>query len=202
MMIPVPHAEGAVGRAAAPGRKAGSLRRDGSWDPVPFGCAIPHWPAGRCLASPHGAPHLPAQTPVGTGDSLEPPLYSVVCLVQAMAGALRAVLDRAVIEALADRQQPTFSDPMERRGYGGSRELLQTTGSLRPPMPCAAALGPERLVELVALVGYGCMLSLWANTFEPDPFPHDRALVPAGSPPTTYARTPGGTRLLPWRTRP
>ena len=33
--------------------------------------------AGRCLAPPHGAPHLPAQTPVGTGDPREPPLYSV-----------------------------------------------------------------------------------------------------------------------------
>ncbi len=114
------------------------------------------------------------------------------------AAASRAGLDRAVIEALADRQQPTFSDPMEGMVYGVSRELLETTGlSAATYARALAALGPERLVELVALVGYGCMLSLSVNTFEPDPFPDDRALVPAGSPPTTYARTPGGTRLLP-----
>ena len=39
---------------------------------------------------------------------------------------------------------------------------------LRPP-------SSERLIELVALVGYGCMLSLAVNTFEPDPFPDDMA---------------------------
>jgi 4-carboxymuconolactone decarboxylase len=112
--------------------------------------------------------------------------------------ASRAGLDRAVIEALADRQQPTFSDPMEAMVYGVSRELLETTGlSVATYARALAALGPERLVALVALVGYGCMLSLAVNTFEPDPFPDDRALVPAGPPPTTYARTPGGTRLLP-----
>jgi 4-carboxymuconolactone decarboxylase len=77
------------------------------------------------------------------------------------AAASRAGLDRAVIEALADRQQPTFSDPMEAMVYGVSRELLETTGlSAATYARALAALGPERLVELVALVGYGCMLSL------------------------------------------
>ena len=33
-----------------------------------------------------------------------------------------------MIEALADRLQPTFSDPMEAMVYGVSRELLETTG--------------------------------------------------------------------------
>src|SRR5262245_14615335 len=114
------------------------------------------------------------------------------------AAASRAGLERAVIEALADRQQPTFSDPMEALVYGISRELLETTGlSEATYVRALAALGPERLVELVALVGYGCMLSLSVNTFEPDPFPDDRALLSAGPPPTTYARPPGGARLPP-----
>jgi len=114
------------------------------------------------------------------------------------AAAARAGLDRAVMEALADRQQPTCSDPMEAMVYGISRELLETTGlSAATYARTLAALGPERLVELVALVGYGCMLSLAVNTFEPDPFPDDRALLSAGPPPTTYARTPGGARLAP-----
>ena len=114
------------------------------------------------------------------------------------AAASRAGLDRAVIEALADHQQPTFSDPMEALVYGVSKELLETTGLSEPTYARAlAALGPARLVELVALVGYGCMLSLAVNTFEPDPFPDDRALVPAGPPPTTSARPPGGVRLAP-----
>jgi len=86
--------------------------------------------------------------------------------------ASRAGLDRAVIEALADRQQPTCSDPMEAMVYGVSRELLETTGlSVATYARALAALGPKRLVELVALVGYGWMLSLAVNTFEPDPFP-------------------------------
>jgi 4-carboxymuconolactone decarboxylase len=114
------------------------------------------------------------------------------------AAASHAGLDRAVIEALADCQQPTFSDPMEALVYGISRELLETTGlSEATYVRALAALGPERLVELVALVGYGCMLSLAVNTFEPDPFPDDQALVSVGPPPTTSARLPGGARLAP-----
>jgi 4-carboxymuconolactone decarboxylase len=114
------------------------------------------------------------------------------------AAASRAGLDRAVIEALADRQQPTCSDPLEAMVYEVSRELLETTGLAEATYARAlAALGPARLVELVALVGYGCMLSLAVNTFEPDPFPDDQALVPAGPPPTISARTPGGARLAP-----
>jgi 4-carboxymuconolactone decarboxylase len=100
--------------------------------------------------------------------------------------------------ALADRQQPTCSDPLEALVYDVSREILETTGLAEATYARAlAALGPARLVELVALVGYGCMLSLAVNTFEPDPFPGDRALVSAGPPPTISARTPGGARLAP-----
>jgi len=112
--------------------------------------------------------------------------------------ASRAGLDHAVIDALADHLQPTFSDPMEEIVYRVSRELLETTGLTEATFVRAReALGPERLIELVALVGYGCMLSLAVNTFEPDPFPDDRALVPGGPSPTTYARTTGGPRLAP-----
>jgi 4-carboxymuconolactone decarboxylase len=114
------------------------------------------------------------------------------------AAASRAGLDRAVIEALADHLRPTFSDPLEEVIYSVSRELLETTGvSETTHARALTALGPERLIELVALVGYGCMLSLAVNTFEPDPFPDDRALAPGGPPPTTYARRPGGPRLVP-----
>jgi 4-carboxymuconolactone decarboxylase len=112
--------------------------------------------------------------------------------------ASRAGLDRAVIDALAEHLPPTFSDPMEEIVYRVSRELLATTGLSEATFVRAReALGPERLIELVALVGYGCMLSLAVNTFEPDPFPDDRALVPGGPSPTTSARTIGGPRLAP-----
>jgi 4-carboxymuconolactone decarboxylase len=112
--------------------------------------------------------------------------------------ASRAGLDRAVMDALADHRQPTFSDALEETVYRVSRELLATTGLSEATFVRAReALGPERLIELVALVGYGCMLSLAVNTFEPDPFPDDRALVPGGPSPTTYARTTGGPRLAP-----
>jgi 4-carboxymuconolactone decarboxylase len=110
--------------------------------------------------------------------------------------ASRVGLHRAVIDTLAAHLQPTFSDLMEEIVYRVSRELLATTGLSEATFVRAReALGPERLVELVALVGYGCMLSLAVNTFEPDPFPDDRALVPSGPSPTTYARTTGGPRL-------
>src|SRR5262249_47579919 len=127
--------------------------------------------------------------------------------------------------ALANHLRPTFSDPLEEIVYSVSRELLETTGvSATTYAQALAALGPEplpgattlsrwsrpsdqrdernelcaaRLIELVALVGYGCMLSLAVNTFEPDLFPDDRALLPGGPPPTTYARSTGGPRLSP-----
>jgi 4-carboxymuconolactone decarboxylase len=112
--------------------------------------------------------------------------------------ASRAGLDRAVIDALTEHLQPTFSDPMEEVVYRVSRELLATTGLSETTFVRAReVLGPERLIELVALVGYGCMLSLAVNTFEPDPFPDDCTLVPGGPSPTTYARTTGGLRLAP-----
>jgi 4-carboxymuconolactone decarboxylase len=79
--------------------------------------------------------------------------------------ASRAGLDRAVIDALAGHLPPTFSDPMEEIVYRVSRELLATIGLSKATFVRAReALGPERLIELVALVGYGCMLSLAVNT--------------------------------------
>ena len=119
------------------------------------------------------------------------------------AAASRAGLDRAVIEALADRQQPTFSDPMEGMVYGVSRELLETTGlSAATYARALAALGPERLVELVALVGYGCMLSLSVNTFEPDPFPDDRPSCPQDHPQQPMLVPLGERGFCHCRTRP
>src|SRR5262249_6636850 len=112
--------------------------------------------------------------------------------------ASRAGLDRAVIDALANHLRPTFSDPLEEIVYSVSRELLETTGVAETTYARAlAALGPARLIELVALVSYGCMLPLAVNRSEPDLFREDRALVPGGLPPTAYARSTGGPRLSP-----
>jgi 4-carboxymuconolactone decarboxylase len=113
--------------------------------------------------------------------------------------ATRSGLDRSVIDALGDRQKPTFNDAMEETVYRVSREILETTGLSETTFTRGLdVLGPERLIELVAIVGYACMLSLAINTFEPDPLPDDDgSLAPAGPPPTTYARTTGGLRLPP-----
>jgi hypothetical protein len=59
------------------------------------------------------------------------------------AAASRAGRDRAVMEALADRQPPTCNDPMEALVYGISRERLETTGlSEATAVRALAALGP------------------------------------------------------------
>jgi 4-carboxymuconolactone decarboxylase len=113
--------------------------------------------------------------------------------------ATRAGLDQSVIDALGDRQEPIFSDTMEETVYRVSREILETTGLSATTFARGLdVLGPERLIELVAIVGYACMLSLAINTFEPDLLPDDDgSLAPAGPPPTTYARTTGGLRVPP-----
>jgi len=83
--------------------------------------------------------------------------------------------------------------------YRVSKELLETTGLSDATFGRGLeVLGQERLIELVALVGYGCMLSLAINTFEPDPQPgDDRSLAPGGPLPTVYARNSEGLRLAP-----
>jgi 4-carboxymuconolactone decarboxylase len=113
--------------------------------------------------------------------------------------ASRAGLDSATIDALEVHQKPLCDNPIEEIVYSVSRELLETTGlSDATFLRAHDALGLERLIELVAIVGYGCLLSLAINTFEPDPLPDDdRSLVPGGPPPTTYTRTTGGPRLSP-----
>ena len=113
--------------------------------------------------------------------------------------AARAGLDPSVIEALEAHQKPTFNDAMEHAVYSVARELLETTGLSDATFDRGLhALGQERLIELVALVGYGCMLSLAINTFEPDPQPGDDcSFAPGGPLPTTYARSSQGLRLAP-----
>lgn len=113
--------------------------------------------------------------------------------------AVRAGLDPSVIDALEARQNPTFHDAMENAVYSVAKELLETTGLSDATFGRGLhVLGQERLIELVALVGYGCLLSLAINTFEPDPQPGDDCSFSSGGPlPTTYARSSEGLRLAP-----
>jgi 4-carboxymuconolactone decarboxylase len=113
--------------------------------------------------------------------------------------AARAGLDRSVMDALEAHQKPTFDDAMADAVYSVAKELLETTGLSDATFGRGRdVLGQERLIELVALVGYGCMLSLAINTFEPDPQPgDDRFLSPGGPLSTVYARRSEGLRLAP-----
>ena len=117
--------------------------------------------------------------------------------------AARAGLDPSVIDALEARRKPTFHDAMADAVYSVSKELLETTGLSDATFDRGLhVLGQERLIELVALVGYGCMLSLAINTFEPDPLPGDDCSFSPGGPlPTTYARRSEGMRLEPLQDR-
>ena len=113
--------------------------------------------------------------------------------------AARAGLDQAVIDALEARQQPALNGDMEQAVYRVAKELLETTGlSDATYRRGLDTLGQQGLIELVALVGYGCMLSLSVTTFEPDAQPGDVcSFSPGEPPPTTYANHSAGPRLAP-----
>lgn len=81
--------------------------------------------------------------------------------------ALKAGLEPRVIADIAARRVPTLADGRERAVYDVSSTLL-ATGRVPPDLyaRAGAQLGERGLVELVAVLGYYCMVSLTLNAFE------------------------------------
>ena len=78
--------------------------------------------------------------------------------------ALKAGLDPAIIEAINAGEEPDFDDEADRAVHAATRELL-ATGTLSDEGfdAVVAALGYERLVEVVAAIGHFCTTALMAN---------------------------------------
>lgn len=81
--------------------------------------------------------------------------------------ALKAGLDAEIIAAIAARLTPSLPDERQYVVYKVSSTLL-TTGRLSQAIydRGTACLGELGMVELVALLGYYCMVSLTLNAFE------------------------------------
>jgi 4-carboxymuconolactone decarboxylase len=80
---------------------------------------------------------------------------------------LKAGMDPAVIADIAARRVPSFRDDKERVIYEIGMELLPK-GRLTPALYARGleVLGEQGLVEIVAVFGYYCMVSLTLNAFE------------------------------------
>lgn len=81
--------------------------------------------------------------------------------------ALKAGLEPAIIDAIATRQTPHFSDPAAQAVYDYATALHQTH-HVSPPIHDAAlaALGERGVVELVGLLGYYTLVAMTLNAFE------------------------------------
>lgn len=81
--------------------------------------------------------------------------------------ALKAGLDLNIIQCIASHRPPYFLDDAESLIYEISMSLLTTqrlTSSLY--QRAIASLGEKAVVELIAILGYYCMVSLTLNAFE------------------------------------
>jgi len=78
--------------------------------------------------------------------------------------ALGAGLDPAVIEAINAGERPDFDDKTDAAVHAATRELL-ATGTLSDDgfKSAKAALGYQRLVEVVAAIGHFCTTAMMAN---------------------------------------
>jgi 4-carboxymuconolactone decarboxylase len=81
--------------------------------------------------------------------------------------ALRAGISPDVIEAIRQREEPVFTDATSAAVYRLVSELLGD-GRVEDDtyQSVAAAVGDVGVVELVALVGYYCLICFSLNTFE------------------------------------
>jgi 4-carboxymuconolactone decarboxylase len=81
--------------------------------------------------------------------------------------ALETGIDPEVIADIAARKTPRFSDPKERLVFEISSELLANGRLSQAAYARGVDVLEERgLVELVATLGYYCMVSLTLNAFE------------------------------------
>ncbi len=95
--------------------------------------------------------------------------------------ALESGVDRDVIEAIRTGTAPPFPDDDRGRGqrlvHSFTSQLL-TTGAVEQSIfePTRRLLGQTGIVELTALIGYYCMISLTLNAFDV-PLPDGEAAV-------------------------
>ncbi|MGY6251025.1 carboxymuconolactone decarboxylase family protein [Bosea thiooxidans] len=81
--------------------------------------------------------------------------------------ALKADLDPAVIDAIAERRRPAFNNPRAAAVYDYSIALIETHAVPEPVHAAAiAALGEAGTVELVGVLGYYALVSMTLNAFE------------------------------------
>lgn len=113
------------------------------------------------------------------GSSLEPRLSELGILVTARAWtsqyewfvhkkfALKAGLAPEIVEAVRRGERPDFANEEEAAVHDFARELhARRKVSDETYARAEAVLGEARLVDLVALLGYYCLVSMTLNVFE------------------------------------
>ncbi|HUZ73822.1 MAG TPA: hypothetical protein VMU87_12620 [Stellaceae bacterium] len=81
--------------------------------------------------------------------------------------AREAGLDASVIDAIRGRRRPDFARADERLIYDTVSELIETKAlSEARYQEAVAALGLDRVIELVAAVGFYTMVAITLNAFE------------------------------------
>ena len=81
--------------------------------------------------------------------------------------ALEAGVHEGVVEAIRDRRQPGFDDPVEEMVYVVCSQLFDTDALSDDTHDRATELlGQQTLIELVAIAGYYSMLALTLNAFD------------------------------------
>jgi len=86
--------------------------------------------------------------------------------------ALKAGIPREIVDAVNERRAPTLDDADDRAVYDAAVELADT-GTLSDASfeTALAQLGFNRLLDLVATVGFYTAVSLTVNAFEVEPRP-------------------------------
>jgi 4-carboxymuconolactone decarboxylase len=81
--------------------------------------------------------------------------------------ALKAGLDPAVIDAIAERKPPALTEPKAKAVYDYAKALHETH-AVPGPVHAAAVreLGEHGVVELVGILGYYTLVSMTLNAFE------------------------------------
>lgn len=75
-------------------------------------------------------------------------------------------LDGKIIEAIQTNETPEFQDPQEECVYNATLELHRDKTVSDPTYAAAvAALGEDRVIDLVAIIGFYTMVAITLNTF-------------------------------------
>ncbi len=93
--------------------------------------------------------------------------------------ARKAGVEEAIIQALAAGRRPAFSDPADEIVYDLTHDLLGNRRIAEATYQRALkTFGLQTLVELVAIIGYYCMVSVTLNAFEVPLPPGERSPFP------------------------